>query len=265
MRALITNLQTLSNHHLSSSIKYDRAMNRTHTQDRIHEKFMHRETTISREIKLLKNKFELLEKSRQFRSILQKSSAAPAATSLGGDGADDSLALDSSMNDSQRTRSEATSEADSYRDERNQLTAGGILSALSTSSSSAHHPGGAGGRSNKKKSVQIKLSKLNEIGRLIAPLFNIRRSSNRMRRRRSNRVSSIAPTANNAIDGAAGAETTDGDRAVVAGQQQEAASVEGAADGGEATTAADDTARQQAPTKMTKKKRNLFQRILFIR
>lgn len=34
---------------------------------------MHRETTVSRDIKLLKNKFELLEKNRQFRSILQKS------------------------------------------------------------------------------------------------------------------------------------------------------------------------------------------------
>lgn len=36
---------------------------------------MHRETTVSREIKLIKNKFELLEKSRQFKSILQKSNA----------------------------------------------------------------------------------------------------------------------------------------------------------------------------------------------
>lgn len=42
--------------------------------DRIHEKFMHRETTISREIKLLKNKFELLEKNRQFKGILQQKS-----------------------------------------------------------------------------------------------------------------------------------------------------------------------------------------------
>jgi len=42
----------------------------------MHEKFMHRETIISREIKLLKNKFELLEKNRQFKSILQKSNSS---------------------------------------------------------------------------------------------------------------------------------------------------------------------------------------------
>lgn len=34
---------------------------------------MHRETVVARELKLLKNKFDLLEKSRQFRSILHKS------------------------------------------------------------------------------------------------------------------------------------------------------------------------------------------------
>lgn len=34
---------------------------------------MHRETTVSRDIKLIKSKFDLLEKNRQFRSILQKS------------------------------------------------------------------------------------------------------------------------------------------------------------------------------------------------
>lgn len=43
------------------------------TQERIQEKFMHRETIVSREIKLLKNKFDALEKNRQFRSLLQKS------------------------------------------------------------------------------------------------------------------------------------------------------------------------------------------------
>lgn len=37
------------------------------------DKFMHRETTISRDIKLLKTKFEILEKNRQFRSLLQQS------------------------------------------------------------------------------------------------------------------------------------------------------------------------------------------------
>lgn len=34
---------------------------------------MHRETTIAREIELLKSKFEILEKNKQFKSILQKS------------------------------------------------------------------------------------------------------------------------------------------------------------------------------------------------
>lgn len=49
---------------------------------------MHRETTISREIKLLKNKFELLEKDRHLKSILHKSTGA---TNLGSsENADDS-------------------------------------------------------------------------------------------------------------------------------------------------------------------------------
>lgn len=56
------------------------------------EKFMHRETTISREIKLLKTKFELLEKNRQFRGIFQKSSNNPKSGDTSGelhDGAGD--------------------------------------------------------------------------------------------------------------------------------------------------------------------------------
>lgn len=72
--------------------------------ERIHEKFMHRETTISREIKLLKNKFELLERNRQFRSILQKSNANHSDIN-------DDLISGLDPNDHSRQRSEVTSQA----------------------------------------------------------------------------------------------------------------------------------------------------------
>lgn len=48
------------------------------------DKFMHRETTVSRDIKLLKNKFDLLEKNRQFKVILQKSNQTKQKTSDNG-------------------------------------------------------------------------------------------------------------------------------------------------------------------------------------
>lgn len=62
---------------LAAKDEFERQARLLHEKhDRIHEKFMHRETVISREIKLLKNKFELLEKNRQFKSILQKSASS---------------------------------------------------------------------------------------------------------------------------------------------------------------------------------------------
>lgn len=136
---------------------------------------MHRETTISREIKLLKNKFELLEKSRQFRSILQKSSSGNLTLS-----SDNQNELGDSLADSneltQRRSSELASETNSLQ------------------------PNGAAGRNNKgqgadkpaAKSVRIKLSKLHTIGQLMAPIFGNFKRTKKVRRR-SNRVSSVAP------------------------------------------------------------------------
>lgn len=114
---------------------------------------MHRETTISREIKLLKNKFELLEKNRQFRSILQKSSNNNASDMGELDSNNDHI----SNTDYSRTRSEATSEG--------------------TLSDSAQMTSGAGKKSaaNRKsgrKSVRIKtFSKLSSMKQLISPMI----------------------------------------------------------------------------------------------
>ena len=146
-------------------------------QDRIHEKFTHRETIISREIKLLKTKFELLEKNRQFRTILQKSDieTTTASDDLTNGLADDGV---------QRTRSEATISE---------------MSRFSETETSSKTMGLASGRV--PKSVRIKLSRWNPFSRLIAPFKRIfcsccgigrrQRLRNGMsQRRRSNRISS---------------------------------------------------------------------------
>lgn len=136
----------------------------------MHEKFMHRETTISREIKLLKNKFDLLEKSRQFRSILQKSNNNNL--NLSTDNNDDLLS-GSELNDSQRMKSEATSEAGSF-----QADAKRIGPSKQTKSSSP-------------KNVRIRLPALQSIGKFLEPLLRLKRPASRLRRK-SNRVSSLA-------------------------------------------------------------------------
>lgn len=168
---------------------------------------MHRETIISREIKLLKNKFEALEKNRQFRSMLQKSSQAVAS----GDSANDDLTsgLDGSSELSSRKRSETTTVQACELDSLGRSgELGGALSAGADSSK------GAG------KSVRIKMSRLGGLGRLFAPLFGSRRRhrvGSRMRRK-SNRVSSVAEVA-----GVEVAEAAPPDQTAGAGGQAEAA------------------------------------------
>ena len=130
---------------------------------------MHRETTISREIKLLKNKFELLEKNRQFRSILQKSNNANS--SLGDINEDLASGLDSGKFQ-QRSRSDAASEADSLQADRRRQSA-----------QQQHQARGV-------KNVRIKLSRLHSVGQIIAPLFRFARPTRA--RRRGNKVSSAA-------------------------------------------------------------------------
>lgn len=149
---------------------------------------MHRETTISREIKLLKNKFELLEKNRQFRSILQKTSNTSSGSNMmnttGGDNSDD-LASGLDSNDFSRTRSEATSEADSRRQ--------------SSSQPQLQQQGQQQSSSKGTKNVRIKLSKLGTLSQIFAPLWRTRRRPTRVRRK-SNKVSSISSmSGNNAI------------------------------------------------------------------
>lgn len=134
---------------------------------------MHRETTISREIKLLKNKFELLEKNRQFRSILQKSSnnSQTSNSNVTCDTNDDLTNGLDHPNVLQRTKSEAISETDSFMTDKRQAS----LSQQKLRGS---------------KNVRIKLSKLNTISRLFAPLFRNIKAPVRVRRK-SNKISSV--------------------------------------------------------------------------
>lgn len=158
---------------------------------------MHRETTISREIKLLKNKFELLEKNRQFRSILQKSNTQSGNPNLS-DINNEDLASGLDSSELQTNRSGATSEADSMLQLEHKL---GNVSGLRGSS---RLPLGAA------KSVRIKLTKLNSLSQLISPIVSVFGSSSSRRRstgkrRKSNRVSSIT-----AATGSATLPTADG-------------------------------------------------------
>lgn len=158
------------------------------TQDRIHEKFMNRETIISREIKLLKNKFEVLEKNRQFRTMFQKSPLANGT-------ADEDLnsGLDGSADGNARKRSETgTTLTASELDDKRQ---GG-----------ANSSGGGGGPGGGVKGVRIKMSKLGGLGQLFEPIFGSKRSKKsggRFKgRRKSNKVSSIASISDSAaLDG----------------------------------------------------------------
>lgn len=125
---------------------------------------MHRETTISREIKLLKNKFELLEKSRQFRSILQKSNSSNNASDINED-------LASGLDPTNASRSEANSVADSLTIEKQTKV------------------------QKSTKSVRIKLPKLRSpLGQLFSPILNLRDLSARFLKR-SNRVATMTATA----------------------------------------------------------------------
>lgn len=120
---------------------------------------MHRETTISREIKLLKNKFELLEKNRQFRSILQKSNSNNLT--ITSDNNEDLL-----ESDELRRKSEATSEANLSQSER------------------------LGQTSDTQKRTKLRLSKLAVFSRLAKRLFVIRQPGKLSRK--SNKIFSAA-------------------------------------------------------------------------
>lgn len=115
---------------------------------------MHRETTISREIKLLKNKFELLEKNRQFRSILQKSNANTTSDNSELDSTNDHLL----GSDFARSKSEVTSE--------------GTIQSDSTQSNNNLNKKSIGGKRS-KKNVRIKsLSKLGSLRQFVEPILN---------------------------------------------------------------------------------------------
>lgn len=138
---------------------------------------MHRETTISREIKLLKNKFELLEKNRQFRSILQKSSNHTLVSTSDNANNNDDLNCGIDPNDFQRGQrvSEQTGDAESS-----------MASDRRRGSLSDRHDQLKRG----SKSVRIKLSKLHSFGQYLAPLFKIKRRPKV--RLKSNKVSSFS-------------------------------------------------------------------------
>lgn len=161
-----------------------------HKQDRIHEKFMHRETIISREIKLLKNKFEVLEKNRQFKTMLQKSGADSSAND------DLNSGLDSSFDEAaHRKRSETgtmltVSEIDSFG-----VGAGGGGADGANMDDKLRGLGSSVGA----KSVRIKMSNLSGLSQVFSPLLGSlgkrRRGGNGSRsRRKSNKVSSIMTT-----------------------------------------------------------------------
>lgn len=144
---------------------------------------MHRETIISREIKLLKNKFEVLEKNRQFRGMLQKS------TLNSGDSAnvpsdDLNSGLEGSTDGTDRKRSETGTTLTG-----SELDPFGVGSGGDRRQQAGSSPGGG-------KSVRIKMSNLSGLSQMFEPLLRFgsrRRSRNAARRgrRKSNKVSSI--------------------------------------------------------------------------
>lgn len=145
---------------------------------------MHRETTISREIKLLKNKFELLEKNRQFKSILQKSSNSFNSIASDTNINDLNLGLESNefqTNDTAatRTRSE-TKNSDSLQSAKD----GGDLSVRNSSNQFQNKQ-----KFRSVKNVRMKLSRFNQIGKFVTRLFKPAKG-NKLRKK-SNRISSL--------------------------------------------------------------------------
>lgn len=147
---------------------------------------MHRETIISREIKLLKNKFEILEKNRQFRTMFQKSNQI-----LSGDSANDDLiggSLDESGDLMSRKRSETTT-MDSLGVDRARMSSSLVGAEKSRFVSST-------------KGLGMNMSKLRGLTKILAPLFgpSKRRSASSRVPRRNNKVSSISEV----VDASAG-------------------------------------------------------------
>ena len=172
-----------------------------------------------------RNKFELLERSRQFRSLLQKSSCGSAVSgdlSAGRTGAEtDCDSEDLTASGLEPDRESGAGKRAPGQQAANELEAGG-QGALG-------QPGGGGGGGrqpdggpNKRqpgdKSVRIRLSKLGALGRVLDPLLRLAkgrpgarsRPSRRhlSKRRKSNKVSSImvnsgvGETIDSAADGA---------------------------------------------------------------
>jgi len=183
--------------------KQTKMLNEKH--DRIHEKFMHRETIISREIKLLKNKFELLEKNRQFRSLLgQKSSASTSDTNTGGAaaGGRDDLDLTSGLESS-----DFATAAGAARKRPSEIGSS-ITTNLSEdqfvkSNSDFFDSTESSRRSAGKKSVRISMTQFGKIGSILAPVMKIsglatgKSKGLGQRGRRNNKVSSIMVNNNN--------------------------------------------------------------------
>lgn len=134
----------------------------------MHDKFTHRETTTSREIKLLKNKFELLEKSRQFRSIMQKSQLNGNLHNSS-DTFEDANSFAGAANAAEDANESRTSEVDSQQ-------------AANRADQSERN------NSTRSKSVRIKLPKMISISRLLSSMLKPKRA--KFVSGRSNRVSS---------------------------------------------------------------------------
>lgn len=156
---------------------------------------MHRETTISREIKLLKNKFELLEKNRQFKSILQKS--GNNFNSIAGDtNTNDDLNLGLESNKFQTNNSATTATRT-----RSETNASDSLQLVEDGDD--HYSRNGSNKFQKQlrnrsvKNVRIKLSKLNQIGRFVTRLFKLA-DGNKLRKK-SNRVSSLHSSEENQL------------------------------------------------------------------
>lgn len=139
------------------------------------DKFMHRETTISREIKLLKNKFELLEKNRQFRSILQSKPNTKSGDS--GSVNDATSGLDAtSVVDATGTRS----------------TRNSVNNLDSNASSAAGDPQDLPANKNDSRGLMRRfVSVFSSVFRFFTSIFRKRGS---VIRHKSNRVSNLATT-----------------------------------------------------------------------
>lgn len=130
---------------------------------------MHRELTVSREIKLIKNKFELLEKSRQFRSVLQKSNT----THLGSIESNDEL-----------------SSCSNGVNESGEMTTTDQIAGPNESSTLRSSLGGTKSKQTSRKRVIFNLGRVKFLGKLLSSFHELRQRG--LFRRRPNRVSTVS-------------------------------------------------------------------------